>query len=234
MNSNSMPSTFWYFYDVLRNAEIFKRVLPEINACISNSSTVERPVFDVTKLCSRPLLQSIYAETLRMRIAVYIIRRAEFQETHCQNYILPRNKMVVISSHTAHMDKQNWSNGPGKSHPPEEFWADRFLVDPKELEASSVGPTDVLPSVDKSERGAKFSLNGLAGAWIPFGGGIHQCPGRHWVKLQMILSFAMVCMAFDIELEEKESMLEPGMSKFGLGALPPKTKVAFRIRRRAA
>jgi len=53
------------------------------------------------------------------------------------------------------------------------------------------------------------------------------------VKLQMILSFAMICMIFDIELKKKESMLKSDMSKFELDALSSKTKIAFRIRRRA-
>lgn len=45
-----------------------------------------------------------------------------------------------------------------------------------------------------------FSLKGHSGAWISFGGDTHQCPGRHWVKKQMILSFAVINDAFEIEL----------------------------------
>ncbi len=43
----------------------------------------------------------------------------------------------------------------------------------------------------------------------------------------------MICMIFDIELKKKESMLKSDMSKFELDALLSKTKIAFRIRRKA-
>lgn len=229
MNSNSVPSTFWYFWEIFRDPELLSRVRYEVDAARSDPLTPGSLEFDVPKLCGQPLLQSVYAETLRLRVAVYIIRKPEFQDAHLNGYTLPQDKMLVINSHAAHMDKQNWNTGNGDTHPVEEFWADRFLTFPPD----AVEPEARSDDAGTKRAGPKFSLTGLSGAWIPFGGGIHQCPGRHWVKLQIILSFAILCSTFDIELAEEGLHAQPDTRKYGLGAMPPKTRTPFRIRRKS-
>lgn len=77
----------------------------------------------------------------------------------------------------------------------------------------------------------KFSLNPYANTWIPLGGGIHDCPGRHWVKLRMLLAFAMISSTFDIELLAPHETVKPDTAKHGFGTLPPVGKTGFRIRR---
>ncbi len=69
----------------------------------------------------------------------------------------------------AHMDEVVW-NTKGGERPLDQFWAERFLVDPRD---KSSGPTRkrVAPSpedADKTE--AYFCSEGLEGAWIPYGG----------------------------------------------------------------
>ena len=48
----------------------------------------------------------------------------------------------------------------------------------------------------------------------------------------MLLSFAMMNAAFDIELQQGSEKLRVDMAKYGLGALQPAEKVGFRIRRK--
>ena len=150
----------------------------------------------------------------------------------------------------AHMDKRNWNLGVMDEHPVENFWAERFLSHggnthrpPSASSIDNTRPTFCspasIPSLSAVSRSSppepkepKFSLNGYSGAWVPFGGGIHQCPGRHWVKLQMLLSFAIISAAFDIELLAGEEKLGVDMAKYGLGALQPAEKAGFRIRRK--
>jgi len=233
MNSNSMPSTFWTFWEILRDPQLFSRVQAEVKGCALDSLNSKNVDFDLMKLCNQPLLQSVYAETLRLRTAVYIIRKPEFQDAQVGQYTVPKDKMMVISSHMAHMDKRNFNTGVQESHPIEHFWADRFLIYPKATE-----PTDRLTETTR-ETGSmlqkpKFSLNGMSGAWIPFGGGIHQCPGRHWVKLQILSSFALFCSAFEIELLDPATDPQMNMAKYGLGAMGPKNPTPFRIRRKRA
>ena len=221
-----MPSTFWTFWEILRDPQLFDRVRSEVDACALTPSTPGKTEFDLAKLCNQPLLQSIYAETLRLRTAVYIIRKPEFNDAQIGPYTIPKDKMIVISSHMAHMDARNFNTGgPSEARPIDTFWADRFLTYPKDTR-------DIPSDAETKPQAPKFSLNGMAGAWIPFGGGIHQCPGRHWVKLQIISSFAMMSSAFEIELLEPERDPQMNMAKYGLGAMGPKGQTPFRIRRR--
>ena len=240
-----MPAIFWLFWHILRDRSLPTRTKAEVETCRTSSEAVPTS-FNAAKICNRPLLQSSYAETLRMYVAVYIIRKPEYEEAQILDYKIPKDKMIVISSAMAHMDKRNWNLGTMEEHPVEKFWADRFLrygsntVRPS-LESrdtrppATIGsPTTPLPTTDSNvdPLEPKFSLNGYSGAWIPFGGGIHQCPGRHWVKLQMLLSFALITASFDIELLPGPDKLKVDMAKYGLGALQPAEKAPFRIRRR--
>lgn len=232
MNSNSVPATFWFIWHLLRDRDLLTRASYETDTC-RTTSTTEPISFDATKLSNQPLLQSCYAETLRKYVAVYIIRQPEHEDARILNYRVPQGKMMVISSAMAHTDPRNWRTGLQGEHPVDAFWAERFLTyDPSsppqpQPSASTFSPT-TSAGVPLSE--ARFSLNGYNGAWVPFGGGIHQCPGRHWVKLQMLLGFAVIDAAFEIELVGKD--LRVDMRKYGLGTLQPGEKARFRIRRR--
>ena len=149
----------------------------------------------------------------------------------------------MINSAVAHTDERNWNvgtQGKGREgyHPVTEFWGQRFLV------------PSTNTSVSDSGRGAetaaspRFSLDRYKGAWIPFGGGIHQCPARHWIKTQMLLSLAVIVSTFEIELLNdgiggaagkgmgKGVEVEVDEGRHGLGASYPARKVGFRIRRR--
>ena len=232
----------------MRDASLRDEATHEANACRTN---IEKcATFDATRLCNQPLLQSCYAETLRMYVAVYIIRKPVYEDAQVLDYVIPKDKMIVVSSSMAHMDKRNWNTGDLEEHPVERFWGERFLTygstastrPPLSRDNSSFSSASShsraplstpIPTSKTKPLEPKFSLNGYSGAWIPFGGGIHQCPGRHWVKLQMLVSFAMINNAFDIEILDGIEKLGVDMAKYGLGALQPKEKVRFRIRKKA-
>ena len=260
----------------MRDRSLLSRATAEVDTCRLHAPT-RGLSFDAVKLCNQPLLQSTFAETLRIYVAVYIIRKPEYEDARVLDYVIPKDKMIVVSSAMAHMDKRNWNLGTMEDHPVERFWADRFLTYNSSISQSPLRSTDRLTSTgsylsgavpttpdirseilsplnssddrsqvksyfpnvtaatpEDSKSGPKFSLNGYSGAWIPFGGGIHQCPGRHWVKLQILMSFAMISDAFDIELLSGSGALKVDMAKYGLGALQPAEKARFRIRRRKA
>ena len=241
-----MPATFWLFWHMMRDRSLLAQATSEANACCTTDTT-ESLCFDTTKLCNQPLLQSSYAETLRMYVAVYIIRKPEYEDAQVLDYEIPKDKMIVVSSAMAHMDKRNWNLGVMEEHPVETFWAERFLSHSGNTHRSpsatlsnsthctSSSPASTRPLSEVSNPSPpepRFSLNGYSGAWVPFGGGIHQCPGRHWVKLQMLLSFAIISAAFDIEFLDGEKKLRVDMAKYGLGALQPAEKARFRIKRK--
>lgn len=100
-----MP-TFWLFWHVIRDQELLSRARSEVNARLSDPSSRALD-FDIPKLCNQPLLQSCYNETLHLRVAVYIIRKPTYEDVRIRDYVVPRDKMMVVSSHMAHKDKRN-------------------------------------------------------------------------------------------------------------------------------
>ena len=230
----------------MADRSLLARSMTEANDCRQTQEDGAMS-YDTTKVCSKPLLQSSYAERLREYVAIYIIRKPIHNDIQVLNYVIPKDQMMEISSATAHMDKRNWNVGTANEHPVESFWADRFLTN---VETAASAPADdaarkahwesdtrssAPPQTDSSRRstGPKFPPNGYSGAWIPFGGGIHQCPGRHWVKLQMLLSFAMINDAFEIKLLDGDQAVAVDTARYGLGAPQPAESVRFIIKRKS-
>ena len=65
----------------------------------------------MTKLWNQTLLQSTFAETLRLYVSVCVTRRPDFAEAQILDYRIPKDKLTVISTALAHMDKRNWNLG---------------------------------------------------------------------------------------------------------------------------
>lgn len=179
----------------------------------------------------------MFAETLRLRTMQFIVRSSDHEDFDCTGWKITKGKLVAVDTHAAHTNKEIWSTGGiGHPHPVDKFWAERFLIYSSDQNS---GPLKHKAQYDSSGmdlesndegKGPKFSLGGLSGAWIPFGGGRRQCPGREFAKQEIILSVAMLCSAFDIELMTDVEP-EPDMEYYGLGGVRPKMKLPFKVRR---
>lgn len=171
---------------------------------------------------------------------------------------IPRDKAVAISSYSAHHDENQWNTGSkDKPHPLDEFWAERFVVYHNDsssgplkkrynrdaqkqmhtqpqpaLSASDVERTAIESSaspISPSLAAPRFSDDGLAGIWIPYGGGQNICPGRHFAKQEILLTLATLFSCFDMELIGPAPRID--WKTFGTGVLAPKGSVRFRIKR---
>lgn len=122
----------------------------------------------------------------------------------------------MISTHVEH--RSPYWNTVGSStytqYAPSSFHPERFLI--------------------QNENGdEEFSTDGTQGRWIPYGMGEHMCPGRHFAKYEMMLIFAVLLDVYDIELRTPTGwMPEDDLKRYGFGALRPKQKVSFRMKRR--
>ena len=227
--------------EIVRSPSLLRRVRSEIAASFLEAPSPEHLRFDVAKLCSRPLLQSIYAETLRLRSAIFTFRSPQYQDLDIGGWRFPQNATVVMLSSSAHMDRTVWNAGHDSSHPVEEFWSERFLIYPDDpgsgpsKMASDIAVAAETADARKSEPGEpRFSLEGVEGSWMPYGGGMNRCPGRHLAKQEILLTVAVFLSIFDIDLYGTDpSALTMDMKYYGLGTLPPKGKAPFRIRRRS-
>lgn len=183
--------------------------------------------FDVDQLLRLPILQAVYAETLRLRMHFYIIRMPDKVDMSIRDWIIPRQKVVVASTTVAHMDTEAWDTGLQNEHPVDQFWIGRFLKYPP-------GNDKANEKAQSTASAPEFSTKGLEGSWVPYGGGPRQCPGRHFAKRQILLTTALMVSLFDCEiLEEGMDVKEDfTLMGFGSGVSHPAGKVPVKIRRR--
>lgn len=178
-------------------------------------------MFDVETLSQQPRLQSAFAEVCRFYVAIGITRTVNHSPLNLGEWTVPVGETLSILSRTAAFNDEAWiaaGHRPGK--PLSVFDAERFLVWPESDSPGSVKPV--------------FSLEGLAGCWLPFGGGQRMCPGRHFAKSEMIGTFAMLLTRYDVELCDKARTdnVKPNLRWYPTGTLPPLSKVPFRMRRK--
>jgi cytochrome P450 len=254
-NSNAIPAAYWFLYEIFRDPELLRRVRHEVDGARLNANEPDAlPRFDLELLIKSPLLQSIYAETLRLQTAILIARMPAREDYQLGEYSFKKDKLLVAASYIAHHDPKVWNQGTVEDpHPLNKFWAERFLIKPdqdhsgpvlqsyrsRQVDGSTTtrpGPPARVDSVmqpSSPEPEVKYSTDGLAGAWVPYGGGQSLCPGRHYAKQEMLMTFAIMSTCFDIEiLQEPGEVTLPDLGYFGLGVLPPKNKTRCRIRRR--
>lgn len=164
--------------------------------------------FDVDQLLRLPVLQAVYAETLRLRMHFYIIRMPDKVNMNIRDWIIPRQKVVVTSTTVAHMDREVWDTGLENEHPVDQFWVGRFLKYPQESDSSS----------SKGTSSPEFSTKGLEGSWIPYGGGPRQCPGRHFAKRQILLTTALMVSLFEFEILKEGMDVKEDFTLMGFGS----------------
>jgi cytochrome P450 len=209
--SNVIPASFWFLFEILSSEVLVRRVRDDIES----SKTLTKSI-DATKIVNNPLLQSIYAEVLRLHSASLLTRSSK-QEHKLDDWVIPKDQAVMISTHVEHRSSY-WNAvdpGTGKYYPSSSFYAERFL--------------------NRDEHGQEeFSVDGKQGRWLPYGMGEHMCPGRHFAKYEMMLVFAVVVDVFEIKLRTPKGWKpDDDLKRYGFGALRPKQKVKFRIKRRA-
>ena len=167
-----------------------------------------------------------------------MVQRLALQDIDFCGWDIKKGERLTISSSNEAMNENVWNTGTASDpHPLSEFWADRFLIYPNDPNSGPLKRPDTERNAEKienvrDEKGEpKFSFNGLANSWIPFSGAPRLCPGRHFAKLEIICTAAIMLAAFEIELKIKK---KPQLDKnyFGFGTLPPKGEIPCRIRRR--
>ncbi|KAI4229744.1 MAG: hypothetical protein L6R36_000660 [Xanthoria steineri] len=182
LNTNTGSATLWTLIHLLSAPD--PTLLPRVRAEAESVRGFADGTLDVKGLMEKPLLQSVYAEVLRLYADLTITRNLKADVTVPVDYggddaprmRLPKGDMVMAPSWTVHRDANAW---PGV--PPDQFDAERFLV--------------------ANEQGAKvFSMGNTPGRWMPYGGGRPICPGRIFAKQEIIVAVATVLRMYDFEM----------------------------------
>lgn len=235
-NTNVVPSAFWLALDVFRNPKLLSQVRARLPRIKSAKDFIQS--FSQAKvrdgLCEDALLQSIYAETLRYRIHAYAFRQFSHDVVDLDGWIIPKDRLYIVSTHPAHFHGEEWNTDGGR-HALTEFWPYRFLVPPQDgIQDAEIAQHDQGHDDDRFDDPGSwaFSMRGLNGSWIPFGGGPRACPGRHLSKHHMIVTMAAMVSLFDVEIGAEKDALVMDERNYGLGCLHPVGKVPYKIRRR--
>ncbi|RDW87075.1 cytochrome P450 [Aspergillus mulundensis] len=232
--TNVVPNAMLAILHISSDAGLLDRVRASLRDTVRSSATCAFTV-DMDRLLRDDLLQSIYAETLRLHVQSYVTRCSPHEPVALGRWWLPQNEVATVSSYASQMSEMVWNTRDG-AHPVTEFWADRFLIHPGDpssgpLRAQGPGAPGQGSMVEGEYPGqAKFTMKGLEGSWVPYGAGFGACPGRHFAKRIMLYTIALFVTQFDVEIRTKKFRMDS--LGFGLGTEKPKDKVVFALRRR--
>lgn len=173
---------------ILSDPGLTQRVREEIDRTVGRATPMCE--VDIKALTENDLLASIYAETLRLHVKMATVVNSQRDNLQLGKWYFPKGSVGLVSCHLAHMNEDFWNTGDG-IHPVGSFWAERFLTDQSDPSSGPVlllapkhksspsssqpapqvqNPTKANPTPSSSQSGGRFSVEGLEGAWVPFGG----------------------------------------------------------------
>ncbi|KAI8648770.1 hypothetical protein NCS55_01485600 [Fusarium keratoplasticum] len=242
--ANIIPAVAWMILHLLLDDGIVERVRAEL----SKTSLDGSGFISMDDLEYQPLLNSIYRETLRLRVASSVGRKPTVKTYAPGGWEFGANIPILFPAWLSGLDDSFWNTGGslpggGSQYPVDTFWPERFLQYPNEPLS---GPTRkghpshqmpagrVPPRSASDDRGAKLVTKGIQGHWFPFGGGASRCPGEALAKQTILTSVVFVIHNFDVQLCAPEEARKIGshhrVLPFGSHAFD--RPVPIRIRRR--
>ncbi|UQC84246.1 uncharacterized protein CLUP02_09742 [Colletotrichum lupini] len=222
INANTIPITTWAMIELLRDQKLFQAVRSEALETLNVDPVTGKRSFNVSKLISMPLMQSIYTECMRLHVSIALSREV-VETTTLHGFRLEKGSIIQAPTHFVHLDEQIWSQ---EGHSASEFWAERHLKHVKKVEEGT----------DRLTTEKQFVLAGKTNEFIPFGGGPSMCPGRFFAKQEILLTIAILVTKFDMEfvewtnLDGSKSDRPPVDDEryFGTAAVPPDRDVKVR------
>jgi Cytochrome P450 len=146
-----------------------KRVRDSLEMDFGQTATLD---LDPAELARIPLLSSIHAEVLRLYVAVGMMLSSPHTDVSLGRWRMPKGATAMVNSGITHMDENYWNTRDGL-HPVRSFWAERFMTYPHDTSSGPVKPMaggKSLPDPQSSDGKPSFSLKGLEGTYIPYGG----------------------------------------------------------------
>jgi len=203
--TNALSTLFWCIAEIWVRPELLaeirteasKAVFPASNGKV-NAAGLKEVTINATGLEAKcPLLASCFRESIRLASQIVTARRVLKDTTISdgvrggRTYLLKAETNVMMPARVVHRNKVTWGEDAEKFNPR------RFL--------STSGSAD-------QERARKA-------AFVPFGGGKHMCPGRHFAFTENLAMIVALAIGFDI-VGLDANKLKMGDSKRGETAKP--------------
>ncbi|KAL1586005.1 hypothetical protein WHR41_04733 [Cladosporium halotolerans] len=172
--TNAIPAAGWMLAHILSPTNP-----PELRSWVMDEiQSARRPdgSLDVPLLASRPFLNSLFHEVLRVYVDLLIVRQAD-ADAAIGPHAVRKNEMVMAPSWLSHRNPAHFAK-------PDAFDPARFLVE------------------DPETGKLVFSTAGLGGKFFPFGGGHYMCPGRTFAKQEVLGAVAVLLLEFEVGVVE--------------------------------
>lgn len=211
---NTAPTAIWMLLNMLANDELLSALRKELESMMKITPAADgkgrQICFDFSDINKAyPLLNATYQEALRLG-SIPTCNRAVLEDTMLtdpetgEQVALKKGHRVVIPTFLLHFRDSLWNGNA------EEFDPYRFL---------NTGMVDM-----KEKR----SQNN---AYIPYGGGVHLCPGRHLAHAEILAVAGLMAAALDFELHDGGKITVPADAAAS-GSKKPAVPIIMRIRKR--
>ncbi|KAK3327462.1 cytochrome P450 [Cercophora scortea] len=223
---NTVPTAVSMIYNILAKPTLLQALRDEIQAVITqintgspdpsgNKKKKRKMQLDISRAAEAcPLLVSCYQEALRIG-STPTCNRAVLEDTLLTDpstgaeVMLRQGQRVSIPTFMLHSRDQIWGG-----------------------DATTFDPSRFMPG---GSAGADSKGRAREQGFVPYGGGVHLCPGRHLAKIEILASGALMVMGLDVlpgEEGKEGGIVAPGYS-VATGAKKPEGEERFvRIRRR--
>lgn len=94
-SANVTVNTYWCAIDVFKDQVLLKDIRKEVQACKMEPKSDLR--FDISKLIQQPLLQALFAESLRLRCHNMFIRKTT-EAINIMEWVIPKDRFVIAWS----------------------------------------------------------------------------------------------------------------------------------------
>lgn len=140
--------------ELAKDPSLLKAVQEEVSTTVITDPETGKRTLDIQKLSTLPLLQSVFTETLRLRMNFNIIRQVK-EPFAVDGYTLKKGAMLQAPMMVAHYDEAVWG---AAGHPASEFWSERHI--------KYVEVTDNSENVNVKRT---FAIAGRPSSYFPFG-----------------------------------------------------------------
>lgn len=91
-------------FHIFRDPALLQRVRNEVESSLGSSDDGLQDM-DPNTLIKKPLLSSIYAETLRLHVKTYFVVSSPHSNVHLGRWTLPRQRIGLVNAGVSHMDE---------------------------------------------------------------------------------------------------------------------------------